>query len=114
MDYYERNKKKELTYKWDQQQWKRDKTREYVNSIKQSSSCADCSYDDPKALTFEHVREEKNMNVSQRVNPGYSIPAIQKEIDKTDVVCGNCHIKREKIYLHLPIMVYLSPMQEIY
>ena len=54
------------------------------------------------------------MNVSQRVNPGYSIPAIQKEIDKTDVVCGNCHIKREKIYLHLPIMVYLSPMQEIY
>jgi len=96
MDYYERNKEKELKYKWERQKIKRGEAREYVNSIKSNTSCADCGYDDPEALTFDHVRGKKKMNISQMVNQGYSKDALDDEMSKTEIVCGNCHIKREK------------------
>jgi hypothetical protein len=96
LDYYAKNKEKELKYKWERQVRKREEARKYVNSYKSSHACSDCGYDDPEALTFDHVRGTKKMDVSQMVNQGYSLGAIQDEIDKTEVVCGNCHIKREK------------------
>ena len=37
------------------------------------------------------------MDISQMVNQGYSLPAIQAEIEKCEVVCLNCHYKREKV-----------------
>jgi hypothetical protein len=96
MDYCERNKEKELAYKWDRQLKKREEARVYVEAYKRSHPCVDCSNPDPDALTFDHVRGEKKTTIANLVNLGYSIQAIQNEIDKCEVRCWTCHMKIEK------------------
>ena len=56
MDYYERNKEKELEYRWDRQLRKREDAREYVNQYLSNRFCVDCGSTDTDALTFDHVR----------------------------------------------------------
>jgi hypothetical protein len=96
MGYYERNKEKELAYKWDRQVKKREEARLYVFTYLSNHPCQDCGEVDPLVLTFDHIRGVKKNNVSQMVNQGYSIAAIRAEIDKTEIVCSNCHMRREK------------------
>lgn len=95
-DYYERNKEKMLEYKWERQQRKREEARKFVWEHLSSRVCSDCGEYDPMVLTFDHVRGTKKMNVSQMVSQGYSLKAIQDEIDKCECVCSNCHMRREK------------------
>ncbi|HLO34293.1 MAG TPA: hypothetical protein VK249_34430 [Anaerolineales bacterium] len=90
-DYYERTKPDRLKYKWDRQVRKREEAREYVEAYKSTHPCVDCGKTDTRFLTFDHVRGEKKMNVSQMVNQGYSIEAIQAEINKCEVRCLECH-----------------------
>ena len=59
-------------------------------------SCADCGENDAEVLTFDHVRGEKRDDVSNMVRYGLSIKTIALEIEKTDVVCFNCHMRREQ------------------
>jgi len=96
MDYYERNKEKELQYKWDRQVAKREESREFVFTYLRQNPCEHCGESDPLVLTFHHVRGIKKNNVSQMVNQGYSIKAIQEEIAKCIILCGNCHMREEK------------------
>ena len=96
MDYYERNKEKELAYKWDRQLKKREEARQFVDTHKSTHPCVDCNETDPKSLTFDHVRGVKKMTIANMVNLGYSIGALQSEIDKCDVRCWTCHMKIEK------------------
>jgi hypothetical protein len=94
---YERNKEAELAYKWDRQQRKREEARAFVEEYKRNHPCMDCRTTDTMVLSFDHVRGKKKMDISQMVNQGYSLEAIQAEIEKCEVVCLNCHYKREKI-----------------
>lgn len=48
-------------------------------------------------LTFDHVRENKRMNITELVNRGYLIDAVQEEIEKCEVRCANWHMKMEKL-----------------
>ncbi len=36
------------------------------------------------------------MNVSDMVAQGYRIESIRRELEKTDVICFNCHMRREQ------------------
>ena len=94
--YYEENKEKELSYKWSRQIRKREEARIYVFGYLKEHPCVDCGESDPMVLSFDHVRGEKKMPVSQMVNQGYSIKMIQAEIDKCEVRCFNCHFRIEK------------------
>jgi hypothetical protein len=96
MHYYTRNKEKELEYKSGRQVEKREQARHYVFEYLSAHPCVDCGQADPTVLTFDHVRGKKKMNISQMVNQGYSLKAIQHEIDICDVRCGNCHMRIEK------------------
>jgi hypothetical protein len=96
MEYYERNKEKELKYKWDRQVRKREEARRFVFNYLSSHPCVVSGETDPIVLTFDHVRGTKKMDVSQMVNQGYSLEALQIEIDKCEVRCGNCHMRIEK------------------
>lgn len=94
---YEKNKEAELAYKWERQQRKREEARAFVEEYKSKHPCLDCGNIDTMVLSFDHVRGTKKMDISQMVNQGYSLQVIQAEIDKCEVVCLNCHFKREKI-----------------
>ena len=96
MQRYEKNKDAELEYKYDRQDKKREEARAYVFAYLSEHPCVDCGEYDPLVLTFDHVRGSKKMNVSQIVNQGYLVEVIQQEIDKCEVVCSNCHLRREK------------------
>jgi hypothetical protein len=96
MDYYQRNKDKELKYKSERQVVKREEARHFVFTYLSTHSCVDCGERDPYVLTFDHVAGNKRMDISQMVNQGYSLEAIQGEINKCEVRCGNCHMRIEK------------------
>lgn len=96
-DYYRRTRETRLEYKYQRQVDKREEARQYVFGFLSENVCTDCGESDPLVLTFDHVRGRKKMNVSQMVNQGYSIKAIQKEIAKCDVRCANCHMRKEKV-----------------
>lgn len=64
---------------------------EYVAKLKTNAPCSDCGlYFHPCQMDFDHLRDKVD-NVSAMVNSGLSIPAIQAEIDKCELVCSNCH-----------------------
>ncbi len=56
--------------------------------------CVDCGEPDPIVLEFDHVRGEKKAAISQLVAQCNAIATIQKEIDKCEVRCANCHRRK--------------------
>lgn len=56
--------------------------------------CVDCGEKDVRCLEFDHVRGEKEREISLAILYGWSIPRIMAEISKCDVRCANCHKKR--------------------
>jgi hypothetical protein len=46
-------------------------------------------------LTFDHVRGTKKGELANMIGRGRSIETIKEEIRKCEVVCFNCHMRRE-------------------
>ena len=61
-----------------------------------SNSCVDCGESDPIVLECDH-KSDKEFEVSKMVANGYSWDRIQKEIDKCNVRCANCHRRKTAI-----------------
>jgi ArsR family metal-binding transcriptional regulator len=95
-EYYQRTKERQLNYKAGRQVDKREEARHYVFQYLKTHPCEMCGESDPYVLTFHHVKGKKKMNISQMVNQGYSIEAIQAEIDLCIVLCSNDHLRVEK------------------
>jgi len=74
----------------------REENREYVYNYLYTHPCQDYGASDPRILTFDHVRGTKRGNISDMVNNGWSIDTIVAEIAKCEVVCFNCHMRRER------------------
>ncbi len=55
--------------------------------------CADCDESYPYyIMDFDHKPDsEKKYLINKLVKTGTAISTLQKEIDKCDVVCSNCH-----------------------
>ena len=69
----------------------RQKRQEYLNKVKTEKGCAKCGYNEhPAALQFNHLdRSEKSFNIGEYKT--LSMETINKEIDKCEVLCTNCH-----------------------
>lgn len=95
-EYHKNNLKAELEYKANRQVRQREEGRLYVFTYLTEHPCIDCGEDDPMVLSFDHVRGVKKMAVSQMVNQGYSLEAIQAEISKGEVRCLDCqHLRHQ-------------------
>ena len=55
--------------------------------------CVDCGESDPVVLEFDHLRD-KEFDIGHAL-PYRSWSSILAEIEKCDVVCRNCHRRRE-------------------
>jgi hypothetical protein len=74
----------------------REKAQEHLYTILSNSKCIDCGTTDPKVLTFDHVRGKKKHDISNMVSKGMALETLKDELDKTEIVCFNCHMKREQ------------------
>jgi len=72
------------------------RARDFVAAYFAIHPCTDCGKSNPMILTFDHVRGTKRYNVSDMVRNGLGIETIKAEIEKTEVVCFNCHSLREQ------------------
>ena len=95
-EYYKNHTASELQYKTKRQIEKRNEARIFIFDYLKKHPCVDCGEEDPMVLSFDHVRGVKKMAISQMVNQGYSMAALQAEIDKCEVRCFNCHMRQEK------------------
>ena len=89
--HYEANKEKIKARSKKKNRENRKRNKEYIVFVKSLISCVDCGEDNHIVLEFDHVRGEKKANVSDMGNQSFSIQTIQKEIDKCEVRCANCH-----------------------
>ncbi|MBS3083547.1 hypothetical protein J4423_01970 [Candidatus Pacearchaeota archaeon] len=89
-EWYKNNQRSEINHvkkrKFEIKLW-------YVNQ-KKNLSCINCKESHPAVIDFHHKMGFKKENeISFMVANGYSIPIIEKEIEKCIVLCANCHRK---------------------
>ena len=89
-EYYNKLNTSKLKIKIEQAKILRISKRKYIVEFLKKSKCVDCQNSDWRVLEFDHRdRKTKSFNIADSVSN--SIEHIQKEIDKCDVVCANCH-----------------------
>lgn len=84
-------------YRAKQKQWRKEfrKTiRSKLIEYLKTHPCVDCGETDCSVLEFDHVRGDKKDNVATLLNCDTSWNNLQKEIDKCEVRCANCHKRR--------------------
>jgi hypothetical protein len=86
---YQTAQLKKTGYKWPKK--RRAEIKELLHKAK-DRPCADCGIKyPPYVMDFDHVHGEKEFAVSLSVQRGHALETVQKEIDKCEVVCANCH-----------------------
>lgn len=69
----------------------RKRDRAYVDAYLKEHPCLDCGESDIIVLEFDHVRGKKSSPISTAIRHCWSIEKLQKEIEKCEVRCANCH-----------------------
>ena|SRR5437763_6091094 len=71
---------------------RRREVRRWLDLLKRTLVCSQCSFADHRALEFHHPDHgTKGLNIGDMAKDGRSIAAIQEEIKKCVVLCANCH-----------------------
>jgi hypothetical protein len=81
------------------------RNRKYVDDYLKNHSCVDCGNSDVRVLEFDHVRGNKETNVSNVIRNGWKLERLISEIEKCEIRCCNCHriitIERRKHKLNI-------------
>ena len=56
--------------------------------------CVDCGETDVIVLQFDHVRGKKKYALSNIISGGHSWFTVLNEIEKCEVRCANCHLRK--------------------
>lgn len=71
----------------------RYRNSKFVHDYFKQHPCVDCGENDPVVLEFDHMRD-KLKTISDMIRQSYSIEKIEKEMQKCEVRCANCHRRR--------------------
>jgi len=74
----------------------KERAKQIVSDYLSSRFCIDCGESDPVVLTFDHVSGEKKYNIADMIQQGLGTENIMREIGNCEVVCFNCHMRRER------------------
>jgi hypothetical protein len=90
--WYPKNKEKHLTYVRRNKQ----RVKTFIEEYKRSRSCADCGFSGSKfpfVLDFDHLEGgiSKKFTIGSWSRSVLSVEAIEREIEKCELVCANCH-----------------------
>ena len=89
--WYEKNKAKHIANVSARKKMVVEKVREFVRELKESTPCADCHKNYPSyVMDFDHLGD-KEYPIANMIQQGYDIASVQREIDKCEIVCSNCH-----------------------
>jgi hypothetical protein len=72
---------------------RRERLHRYVLAWLERHPCVECGIHDPVVLEFDHVAG-KTTEVTTLIIAEASTAEIQREIDRCEVVCANCHRRR--------------------
>jgi hypothetical protein len=72
----------------------RNKTKFFVYEYLTKHPCVDCGESNPVCLEFDHIKYVKKSNISVMIINRSSIKQLEKEIEKCEVRCANCHRKK--------------------
>lgn len=90
-DYYQKNKEKHKASVAVIKKAARERNRLYTKGYLTEHPCIDCGEKDIVVLEFDHVKGKKAGNISQMAMSPVSLEVLQKEIEKCEVRCANCH-----------------------
>lgn len=89
-DHYKKHRKE---YREKLQQRRHD-CKEWWNEYKAALKCCRCGESHPACLDFHHRDpNEKDGELANAINKGWSKERILLEVAKCEVVCSNCHRK---------------------
>lgn len=71
----------------------RERNAAFVLDYLRTHSCVDCGESDPIVLEFDHIRGKTGL-VSRMRWAGGSLDAIVIELERCEVRCVNCHMRR--------------------
>lgn len=81
----------------------KQRTRDRVKRIKPlarqialhylKDGCVDCGEKDIVVLHFDHQRDKK-YEIARMINEAYSLDKLEEELQKCEVRCANCHIRK--------------------
>lgn len=94
-EYYKNNKEKHLVAVKKRKITVRNKSKKLIVSHLKNNPCVDCGEKDIRTLQFDHKNLGNKYNdISKMLASGILWKTIEKEINKCDVRCANCHAKR--------------------
>jgi len=90
--YYHKNRKRQLELAIKRRHNYYKTKRDFIDSLK-NISCKDCGKVYPAyVMDFDHKDGKiKVGNIASMITRNLSLKRIQKEIEKCDIVCANCH-----------------------
>lgn len=89
-DWYQRNKEYQKANARKHTTIYRDAIRNYLHNYLLSHPCVSCGECDPVVLEFHHLHS-KDMAIAEMVTRITSISKLEEELQKTEVLCANCH-----------------------
>ena len=70
------------------------RVKKWIDKYKETLKCSKCGESHPSTIDFHHKnRDTKEVSVAYLVANGYSTKRIEKELEKCEVLCANCHRK---------------------
>jgi hypothetical protein len=83
----------------------RKRNSEYVRQLKECTPCKDCKgFFHYSQMDFDHIRNDKTVNIARISNSSISLKRIKAEISKCELVCANCHRLRTWKRLQIPVV----------
>lgn len=74
--------------------------RDAIRWYKATKGCADCGEKDPIVLSFDHLPEYEKSFTVRNDGGGRVLSVVWEEIQKCEVVCMNCHLRRTHSRYH--------------